>query len=176
MAMIFRGKVWKFGDNISTDLMMPGMAAFHAPEEEWAKYCMHANRPGWAEEVSQGDILVAGSNLGCGSSRSVAGILRDVGISCAVAESVSRLFLRNAINVGFPVLICPGITALAREGDELEVNVDTGTVCNLADGKTIEAEGFPEDSPPAQILRAGGLEPFLRQMLSRSSSAGQAHE
>jgi 3-isopropylmalate/(R)-2-methylmalate dehydratase small subunit len=171
MAMILRGKVWKFGDNISTDLMLPNVA-FHASDAERPSYCMNANRPGWAAQVHKGDIFVAGRNLGCGSSRSASRVLRDLGLACALAESASRLFLRNSINVGWPTLICPGITAVVEEGDEIEVNVDTGEVRNLSTGKTGKAEPYPEDSPPAQIMRAGGLEAFLRQVLARRTGSG----
>jgi len=90
------------------------------------------NRPGWAaDEVRPGDLIVAGTNFGCGSSRSAPRVRRDeLNLSCVVAESFSRLFQRNAVNIGFPVLICPGITAFALEGDELEVDFDSGLVRN----------------------------------------------
>lgn len=165
-TMEFEGKVWKFGDNISTDLIMPADVTWgHVRGEDRLKYCMRANRPGWAEQVGRGDIVVAGKNFGCGSSRPAARMLRDLGISCVVAESVSRLFMRNSVNIGFPSLICPGITSLVEEGDQLYVNVDTGEVRNLRTGATLTAEGFPEGSPPYEILRAGGLQPLLRKML-----------
>jgi 3-isopropylmalate/(R)-2-methylmalate dehydratase small subunit len=99
-------------------------------------------------------------------------VLRDLGLACAIAETTSRLFLRNSINLGWPTLICPGITAIVAEGEELEVNVGTGEVRNLTNGKTAQAEGFPDDSPPAEIMRAGGLEPFLRQVLSQRQRPG----
>jgi 3-isopropylmalate/(R)-2-methylmalate dehydratase small subunit len=171
MAVILRGKVWKFGDNISTDLMFPNLA-FSVPDEDKPRYCMNANRPGWSAQVNKGDIFVAGRNLGCGSSRSAPRVLRDLGLACAIAETTSRLFLRNSINLGWPTLICPGITAIVAEGEELEVNVGTGEVRNLTNGKTAQAEGFPDDSPPAEIMRAGGLEPFLRQVLSQRQRPG----
>ncbi len=171
MAVILRGKVWKFGDNISTDLMFPNLA-FNVPDSEKPHYCMNANRPGWSAQVHKGDIFVAGRNLGCGSSRSAPRVLRDLGLACAIAESTSRLFLRNSINLGWPTLICPGIAAIVAEDDELEVNVATGEVRNISNGKTAQAEGFPDDSPPAQIMRAGGLEPFLRQVLSQRQRTG----
>jgi 3-isopropylmalate/(R)-2-methylmalate dehydratase small subunit len=166
MAMEFEGKVWKFGDAISTDLIQPADVTWgHVRGPERLKYCMRANRPGWAEQVGQGDIVVAGKNFGCGSSRPAARMLRELGVACVVAESVSRLFLRNSVNIGFPALICPGIVELVEEGDVLYVNVDTGEVRNTRTGQSLTAEGFPEGSPPYEILRAGGLQPLLRKML-----------
>lgn len=171
MAMLLRGRVWKFGDNISTDLMMPNIA-FNVPDQEKPRYCMNANRPGWSAQVRRGDIFVAGRNLGCGSSRSASRVLRDLGLACAIADSASRLFLRNSINVGWPTLICAGISGIVEEGDELEVCVDSGEVQNLTNGRRLQAEGYPEDSPPAQIMRAGGLEPYLRSVLAQRRSGG----
>lgn len=166
MEMQFQGKVWKFGDNISTDLIMPADVTWgHVRGPDRLNYCMRANRPGWAEQVSQGDILVGGKNFGCGSSRPASRMLRGLGITCTIAESVSRLFLRNSINIGWPVLICPGIAAAIEEGDEVDVDLDTGEVRNVRTGQVLRAEGFPEGSPPYEILRAGGLQPLLRKML-----------
>ena len=107
-----RGRVWIFGDNISTDLLMPGFAAMSNPDmspEESARYCMYSNRPGWAEQVRPGDLIVAGKNFGCGSSRPGSKILKTLGIGAVIAESVSRIFFRNSINLGFPIITCPGI-------------------------------------------------------------------
>ena len=129
---VYQGRCWKFGDNISTDLIQPADVTWgHVRGPERLKYCMRANRPGWAEQVGQGDILIAGTNFGCGSSRPAARMLRDLGITTVIAESISRLFMRNSVNIGFPALICPGITGLVEEGDEVYVNVDTGEVKNL---------------------------------------------
>jgi 3-isopropylmalate/(R)-2-methylmalate dehydratase small subunit len=173
MQTVYRGRIWKFGDSINTDLIQPSRALRGGPPEELRKQCMSANRPGWAEQVRKGDILVAGRNFACGSSRPAPRMLRLVGISCVLAESISRLFLRNAINIGFPALVCPGVSALAQEGDELEVDIETGDVRNLATGNTAQAEGFPADSPPGQILLAGGLRPFLEERLAREGRLRQ---
>lgn len=162
------GRVWKFGDNISTDLIMPGPILFgHVTTPEERKQAIMPNRPGWAaDEVQPGDMVVAGTNFGCGSSRSAPRVLReDLGVSCVVAESFSRLFLRNAVNLGFPVLVCPGITAFAEEGEVLDVDFDDGRVVRRSDGAEITGEAYPPDSPPGQLLRLGGLRPFLDQWL-----------
>jgi 3-isopropylmalate/(R)-2-methylmalate dehydratase small subunit len=163
---VLTGRTWKFGDRISTDLMVPGHLLFaRKSPEEAATYCMSANRPTWHKEVQQGDILIAGINFGCGSSRNGSAPLKTLGISCVLAESVARIHLRNAVNTGLPTLVCPGISEFALEGDRLEVNIVTGEVKNLTKGGTIQAEAWPQDSPPFQIMMAGGFDTFIRQKL-----------
>jgi len=154
-----KGKVWIFGDNINTDLMSPGHVKT-LPEEEQAKYCMDANRPGWSKEVKRGDILVAGRNFGCGSSRPAAKALLSLGLSCALAESVTGLFLRNAINLGFPVLSLDGISKMFQEGDTAEVDFDTGQIKNMRTGEMRSAKPLP----PAliKIVESGGIIPQLK--------------
>jgi 3-isopropylmalate/(R)-2-methylmalate dehydratase small subunit len=169
--MIFKGKVWKFGDNISTDLMMPGALILTRPgitPEEASQYCMNANRPGWAQQVERGDIIVAGRNWGCGSSRPAARLIKALGISVVVAESMSRLFFRNAINIGLPVLICRGVSEAFEEGDIAEVDMESGEVKNLTRGTTLKGDALPADSPPMQILRAGGLDELLQREIKKA--------
>ena len=171
--MIYTGKVWKFGNNISTDLMMPGAAVLAKPgieDTEAAKFCMVANRPGWAKQVQPGDIIVAGSNFGCGSSRPAPRLLRALGISVVVANSVARLFFRNSIHLGFPILICPNVNETFEEGDTAEINVQTGTVKNLTNSLLLQGEALPKDSPPYQILEAGGLTPFLEAVVRKMNA------
>jgi 3-isopropylmalate/(R)-2-methylmalate dehydratase small subunit len=132
--LVRTGRVWNFGDNVSTDLIMPGAILWnHVTTPEARKGAIMPQRPGWAAgEVRPGDLIFAGKNFGCGSSRPAPRILaRDLGLSCVVAESFSRLFQRNAVNIGFPVLICPGIASFAQEGDFVEVHFDTGKVRNV---------------------------------------------
>jgi 3-isopropylmalate/(R)-2-methylmalate dehydratase small subunit len=163
---VIKGRVWKFGDNISTDLMIP---AFLMDKEttmsakEQAKFCMFANRPDWAAQVKPGDIIISGRNFGCGSSRPAASRLQILGISLVVAESMSRIFFRNSINLGFPVLICQGVVDLFAEGEIAEVDLTEGKVKNLNTGKTLTGDILPGDSPPMQILRAGGIIPLLEK-------------
>lgn len=171
--MIFEGKVWKFGDYISTDLMMPGAQILSRPgisDEEAAQYCMSANRPDWAAKVQKGDIIVAGRNWGCGSSRPAARLLKALGIGVIVADSMSRLFFRNSVNIGLPVLICQGVSEVFSEGEVARVNMETGEVTNLTKGTKLQGEALPADSPPAQILRAGGLDSFMRQELAQGKA------
>lgn len=165
--MIFEGKVWKFGDNISTDLMMPGAqveSKVGMTDEEASQYCMYANRPGWSAQVKPGDIIVAGRNWGCGSSRPAARLIKALKVSVIVADSMSRLFFRNSINVGLPVLLCPGASAAFKEGDKASVNLETGEVKNLTTGKVLHGEALPADSPPMQIIKAGGLKKYMKQL------------
>ncbi|MCS7207593.1 MAG: 3-isopropylmalate dehydratase small subunit [Dehalococcoidia bacterium] len=171
--MRFTGKVWKSGDHISTDLMMPGTRMLARPgisDKEAAQFCMEANRPGWAQQVTPGDIIIAGRNFGCGSSRPAARMLKALGISCVTAGSVSRLFFRNSTHIAFPVLICPGGSKAFDEGDMAEVDVETGHVCNLTKGLTLQAEALPKDSPPYQILMAGGLNNYLKARLAQGKT------
>ena len=166
METIRTGKVWKFGDRISTDFMMPGHRVLANPDltvEEAAKFCMEANRPGWAEnEVLPGDIIVAGINFGCGSSRNGSQSLNALGIAVVLAESVSRIHLRNAVNTGLPTLVAPGITNFVDEGQRLEVNIVTGVIKNINTNDLLQAEAWEEGSPPYDILMAGGLDAYMR--------------
>jgi 3-isopropylmalate/(R)-2-methylmalate dehydratase small subunit len=167
-SLVRNGRVWNFGNNISTDLIMPGSVLWgHVTTPAERKAAIMPNRPGWAaNQVGPGDVILAGSNFGCGSSRAAPRILaRDLALSCVVAESFSRLFQRNALNIGFPVLICPGITSFADEGQTVEVHFDSGQVRNLTTGAAIVGEPYPADSPPGQLLRLGGLRPFLERWL-----------
>ena len=155
------GKVWKFGDKISTDLMMPGFSRGTGLER--AKYCMRANRPGWSDQVQPGDIVVAGKNFGCGSSRDATANLMLLGIKVVIAESMSRVFFRNSIASGLPVLIAPGIQDLCEEGEVLRIDFAAGRIKNIKSGKTLKFEPLPEDTPPMQILRAGGIMGLLEE-------------
>lgn len=171
--MIFTGRVWMFGDNINTDLMMPGSQVLSQPgisDKEAARYCMSANRPGWAELVKEGDIIIAGRNWGCGSSRPAARLFKALGIGVILADSMSRLFFRNSVNIGLPVLICAACSAAFEEGDQARVDMETGKVTNLTKGKTIQGEALAADSPPAQILKAGGLRKLLQKELAEEGA------
>jgi len=168
METQYSGRVWKFGDKVSTDLMVPGsfvLARRGLDPIEAAQYCMHANRPDWAKQVTPGDILVAGRNFGCGSSRNASSPLKILGIAVVLVESVSRIHLRNAINTGLPTLVCSGILDFVDEGQHLKADIVTGEVTNLDTGGAIQADRWPEGSPPFQIMMAGGFMPFFREKL-----------
>lgn len=170
MSDSIRGRVWKFGDNISTDLMLPGritypvMAGQISPEEA-ATHCMSANRPGWYKLVRPGDILLGGANFGAGSGRPAHLPLQALGIQMVLANSVARLFYRNCINGGLLAIACPGIDALAEEKDTVEVRLSEGIVSHPASGRELTFPALPADSPPMEILRAGGLIPYMKTRL-----------
>lgn len=160
MNKVLQGKAWIFGDNINTDLMYPH-ACYTLPEEERPRHTMWANRPGWAGQVNSGDILVAGKNFGVGSSRPAASNLKGLGISVVVAESVNGLFLRNSVNVGLPVVSCPGVSGIVREGDTVTVSMDTGKLVNETSGKATEFKPLPGFL--MDIIEAGGIIEVLRK-------------
>ena len=160
MTMNPTGKVWLVGDNINTDLILPGRAQYFTPEEQM-RCVFEANRPGWVDEVRPGDILIGGQNFGMGSSRPAARSLKNLGLACLVAESINGLFYRNCVNWGFPALECPGVGALFAEGDTASVSFDDFTVVNRADGKSLAAREVPDVL--LATLRAGGVLPLLEK-------------
>ena len=156
--MKIKGRVWLFGDEINTDLIVPNVT-FRLPPEEQVKYVFSANRPGWAELVEPGDILVAGKNFGTGSSRPGALLLRKLGLGGMVAESYNGLFFRNCISYGFAALQCAGVTELFVEGDVAAVDFLEGSVKNERTGE--ELRGAPLSQSVADIVDAGGIEELL---------------
>jgi 3-isopropylmalate/(R)-2-methylmalate dehydratase small subunit len=158
--MIYRGRVWKFGDDVNTDLIMP-QVAFPLPLEEQVQYVFRANRPGWVEQVREGDLIVGGRNFGTGSSRPGARLLRHLGITCLVAESINGLFYRNCVNFALAPLQCPGVAAAFEEGDTAEVDLVTGTVTNTRTGTVLQGEPLPELL--RDIITAGGMLARLEQ-------------
>jgi 3-isopropylmalate/(R)-2-methylmalate dehydratase small subunit len=159
MASTFTGKVWKFGDDINTDLVIPNFAVLMTLEEQ-LPHCFSANRPGWVDEMQPGDVLLAGRNFGVGSARPIGDVFRDLGISGVVADSFNGLGLRNCINAGLPSLPCPGILDAFDEGDIAEVDWTTGAVRNAATGTTLQGNPIPDALQ--QIIEAGGVEAVLR--------------
>ena len=159
MATNFSGKVWKFGHDINTDLVIPNFAVL-MPLEEQLQHCFSANRPGWVDEVAPGDVLVVGRNFGVGSARNIGAVFHAFGISGVVAESFNGLGLRNCINAGLPSLPCPGVLEAFAEGDTAEVDWTTGEVRNATSGATIQGAPIP---PALQdIITGGGVEGVLR--------------
>src|SRR3954468_7865354 len=152
--MKFSARVWKFPDNINTDLILPNRAFYLTPEEQ-VKFVFSANRPGWVDEVQSGDILIGGRNFGMGSSRPAARSLRNLKLGCLVAESINGLFFRNSVNFGFPALECPGIAAAFDEGDVAHVSFDDYTVRNQNNGALFNAIPLPDALK--KLMQAGGL-------------------
>lgn len=159
---IISGRVWRFGDDISTDLLSPGAYATE-PLEVRRLHTLESVNASFASNVQTGDVVVAGRNFGCGSSRETAPeALKALGVGCVVAESFARLFLRNAVAIGLPVLTCVGAPHTFAEGDEVEVNLATGRVRNSASGADLAGDPLPEEM--RRILTAGGILAMLRTL------------
>lgn len=157
---VIRGRVWKFGDNINTDLILPGHVMF-LPDAERVKYLFQANRPDWVQQVQRGDIIVAGNSFGMGSSRPAALALRNAGVVCVIAESLGRLFFRNAVNFGLLALECPGISAAFEEGQHAAVDADDFSVRNDASGARLQAKPVPASL--LKLMLGGGIFPVLER-------------
>ena len=151
-----RGSVFKYGDNIDTDVIIPARYLNTQNARELADHCMEDIDKTFITRVQNGDIMVGGENFGCGSSREHAPLaIKTAGIACVIAASFARIFYRNAINIGLPILECPAASAAIREGDTVSVNFDTGVITDETTGETFQAEPFP---PFIQkIIRSGGL-------------------
>lgn len=160
MSLIFEARVWKFPDNINTDLIIPSGSIYLSAAEQ-AKLAFKANRPGWVDDMRPGDIIVAGKNFGMGSSRPAARSLKMLGVGCVIAESINGLFFRNSINYAFAAMECPGVMALFNEGDVAQVNFHDGAVRNLTAGQSLPAKALP--AKLLDLLQAGGIYPLLEQ-------------
>ena len=161
-----KGTVHKFGDDVNTDLIIPARYLNTSDAAELAAHCMEDADGEFVKRKRPGDIVVAGRNFGCGSSREHAPLaLKTAGISCVVAGSFARIFFRNSINIGLPILTCPEAAADARSGDEMSVELDSGTVRNLTRGKTYSVPPFPEEM--RRIIRSGGLMAFVKETAAR---------
>jgi len=154
--MKLKGKVWKFGDNIDTDAIIPAIYLKTVDPDELASHCMEVIIPNFAERITPGDIIVADKNFGCGSSREHAPVaIKAAKISCVIAKSFARIFYRNSINIGLPILECEEAASKIKEDDEIEVDLSTGTITNLTKNETYRAKPFPEFMQ--KIISSGGL-------------------
>ena len=151
-----KGRVHKFGDNVDTDVIIPARYLNRSDEEWLASHCMEDIDADFAKNVKAGDIMVAEANFGCGSSREHAPIaIKASGISCVIASTFARIFYRNAINIGLAILECDDAAKDIKDGDEVEVDFDSGIISNITTGKTYQAQPFP---PFIQnIIKNGGL-------------------
>lgn len=154
--MLAKGKVHQYGDNVDTDVIIPARYLNTASHEELAQHCMEDIDPGFVRKVQPGDLIVAHKNFGCGSSREHAPIaIQASGVSCVIAASFARIFYRNAINIGLPILECPQAAAAIKDGDEVEVDFSSGEIRDLSSGACFQAQPFP---PFIQnIIDKGGL-------------------
>ncbi len=157
------GRVWMFGDGISTDHIIAGRYLGSSDPQVLGEHAMENVDPQFAKKVQPGDIIVAATNFGCGSSREQAPIaLKAAGISCVVANTFARIFFRNSINIGFPVIECPGLHESVKEGDTITVDLEAGHVV-LPGGENVKFQPLPPNI--LEILNAGGLVPKLKAEL-----------
>jgi 3-isopropylmalate/(R)-2-methylmalate dehydratase small subunit len=157
---IIAGKVWKFGEDINTDLMLPG-AVISKPEAEQARAVFAANRPGWIDEMKKGDVIVAGSNYGMGSNRPASRSLRNIGVGFLLAESINGLFFRNSVNFGFLALECPGCSTGFEEGDIAELDLRAWTARNPRTGAMLKPLPVPERL--ITLMTGGGIYPAMER-------------
>lgn len=161
---LLRGRVWKYGDDVDTDVIIPARYLNVSTPQELALHCMEDIDPSFAGTVQPGDMIVAGENFGCGSSREHAPLaIKGSGIACVVAKSFARIFYRNAINIGLPILECPEAVEDVEKGDQLTVDLKAGTITNLRTGRTYRTSPFPDFI--MEIIQAGGLVPYTRERL-----------
>ena len=164
MAEVLRGRAWKYGDNVDTDAIIPARYLNVSTPEALAEHCMEDIDAGFVEKMQAGDMIVGGANFGCGSSREHAPLaLKGAGVSCVIASSFARIFFRNAIDIGLPILECPEAVEGTETGQVLEVDLEQGTVTNLDTGQTFRAEPYPPFL--MGIIEAGGLIPYTRAKL-----------
>lgn len=160
MSLVIKGKVWKFGDDINTDYMAPSFAK-NQPWELAKKSILHVHS-GFTQGFQPGDVIVAGENFGCGSSREAAPAnLKRLQVGCVVAESFGRIFLRSSVAIAFPVLICRGVSKAFEEGERLELDYDASLVRNVSRG--VELKGTPLPAELVRIIAAGGMMQLLKQ-------------
>ena len=153
-------KVWKFGDDVDTDIIIPGRYLIYSDEDVLASHCMEGIDSDFSSKCSKGDIIVAGKNFGCGSSREHAPIaIKALGVKCVIAESFARIFYRNAINVGLLIIEAPDITEYVESGDEITVDMETSTI--LTKGDMIDFKKLPDFM--WDILNSGGLIEYLKK-------------
>ena len=150
------GHVFKYGDNVDTDVIIPARYLNATQGEELAKHCMEDIDKEFVHKVQKGDIIVANKNFGCGSSREHAPLaIKCAGVSCVIAETFARIFYRNAINIGLPIIECPEAAKAIENGDEVEVDFDSGVITNKTRGETYQGQSFPPFMQ--KTISAGGL-------------------
>jgi len=171
----FEARAFVYGDNVDTDVIIPARYLTTIDPDELAKHCMEDLDPTFCETCALGDLMVGGKNFGSGSSREHAPIaIQASGIACVVAESFARIFFRNSVNVGLPIVECPGVTEGAEPGDVFRVDLDSGEVVNVTKGRTFT--GTPLPPFMRDILDAGGLMPWVARSLQHGDSNGHAGE
>jgi len=164
-----RGKVHKYGDDVNTDVIIPARYLNVYDPAELAQHCMEDLDPEFLRKAKPGDIIVAGSNFGCGSSREHAPLaIKAAGISCVIAKSFARIFYRNALNTGLPILECEEAAAKTQAGDILEVELSTGEIANITRGLTFKAKPYPAFM--LELIEAGGLIEYTKRKIATQRS------
>lgn len=159
-----KGKVFRYGDNVDTDVIIPARYLNTSDPLELAEHCMEDIDKDFVKQVEDGDIIVADDNFGCGSSREHAPIaIKASGVSCVIANSFARIFYRNAINIGLPILECPEAVRAIEAGDEVEVDFDSGMIKDVTKGETFQGQAFPEFMQ--KLIAAGGLVNYVNENL-----------
>lgn len=157
-----KGHVFKYGDNVDTDVIIPARYLNSSDPAELATHCMEDIDKEFVGKINKGDIIVAAKNFGCGSSREHAPIaIKAAGVSCVIAETFARIFYRNTINIGLPIVECPEAAAAIEAGDEVEVNFDSGVITDVTKGTTYQGQAFPEFMQ--KIIAAEGLVNYINQ-------------
>lgn len=163
--MIFTGKVFKYGDNVDTDVIIPARFLNSSEPAELAAHCMEDIDPAFASKVKKGDIIIGGKNFGSGSSREHAPLaIKSSGVACVIAESFARIFYRNSINIGLPILVSTEAATNIKKGARISVDLDTGQINDLDQNKVYQSEPFPEFMQ--EIIKAGGLIEKIRKELA----------
>lgn len=161
-----QGKIHRFGDDVDTDLIIPARYLNTSDPKELAQHCMEDADPAFVSKINQGDMIVAGKNFGCGSSREHAPIaIKTAGVSCVIAASFARIFYRNAINIGLPILESLEASQNIAEGDLVEVDLDTGKINNLTRNQTYQAAAFPPFMQ--ELINTGGLIEYVKNRIRK---------
>lgn len=159
-----KGKVFRYGNNVDTDVIIPARYLNTSDPLELAEHCMEDIDKEFVKRVEDGDIIVADDNFGCGSSREHAPIaIKASGVSCVIANSFARIFYRNSINIGLPILECPEAVAAIEAGDEVEVDFDSGVIIDVTKGQSFQGQAFPEFMQ--KLIAAGGLVNYVNENL-----------
>ncbi|MEN2986377.1 MAG: 3-isopropylmalate dehydratase small subunit [Thermodesulfovibrionaceae bacterium] len=164
--MKIRGRVWKFGDNIDTDVIIPARYLNTSDPKELAKHVMEDADPEFPSKVRPGDIIVAGKNFGCGSSREHAPLaIKAAGVQAVVAKSFARIFFRNAFNIGLPIFEVPDLVDESQDRDEIEIDMSTGDIINLTNSKRYKTKPIPDFMQ--ELIKSGGLIEWVKKRLSK---------
>ncbi len=167
--MIEKGRTWKFGKDVDTDVIIPARYLNTSEPEALAQHCMEDADPEFTRKVAQGDIIVAGKNFGCGSSREHAPIaIKAAGLSCVIASSFARIFYRNALNIGLPIFESAEAAEKIQQGDMVEIDESSGLITNLSRGETYQAVPFPPFMQ--ELIKAGGLVPYVAGKAGKQAS------